>query len=91
MSEEPTYQELVALVGTQQQLIAAQQQVIAELQARVVDLEARLGSSSRNSAKPPSSDGLGKPAAEVVARQVGAPPGWAGRASRSHAAAGRLP
>lgn len=86
MSEESTYVELVALVGMQQQLIAAQQQVIVELQARVVDLEARLASSSRNSSKPPSSDGSGRPAPKSLraksARRPGGQDGHRGRTLR---------
>jgi transposase len=41
---------------------AEQARLIATLQARVVELERRLGKDSSNSSKPPSSDGLGKPA-----------------------------
>lgn len=35
---------------------------LAEARARIAELEARAGRSSRNSSKPPSSDGLDKPA-----------------------------
>jgi len=41
---------------------AEQARLIATLQARVVELERRLGKDSSNSSKPPSSDGLRKPA-----------------------------
>jgi transposase len=41
---------------------AAQARLIATLQARVAELEHRLGKDSSNSSKPPSSDGLRKPA-----------------------------
>jgi transposase len=41
---------------------AAQARAIAALEARVAELERRLGKDSSNSSKPPSSDGLGKPA-----------------------------
>jgi transposase len=52
---EPSREELLAL-------IAAQAEQIAALTARVADLERRLGLDSSNSGKPPSSDGLKKPA-----------------------------
>ena len=52
---EPSREELLAL-------IAAQAEQIAALTARVADLERRLGLDSSNSGKPPSSDGLRKPA-----------------------------
>src|ERR1700680_3122080 len=45
---EPSREELIALV--------------AALQARITELEPRLGLNSRNSGRPPSSDGLRKPA-----------------------------
>ena len=35
--------------------------VVAELQAKVADLAARSGKNSKNSSKPPSSDGLARP------------------------------
>jgi transposase len=41
---------------------AEQARLIDTLQARVVELERRLGKDSSSSSKPPSSDGLGKPA-----------------------------
>src|SRR5215204_1515433 len=41
---------------------AEQARLIATLQTRVVELERRLGKDSSNSSKPPSSDGLRKPA-----------------------------
>src|ERR1035437_5540049 len=41
---------------------AEQQALIAALQARIAELERRLGPNSSNSGKPPSSDGLKKPA-----------------------------
>src|SRR5487761_1122055 len=52
---EPSREELIAL-------IAAQAAEIAALKARIIELERRLGLNSSNSGKPPSSDGLKKPA-----------------------------
>jgi transposase len=51
---EPSREELIAL-------IRAQAAEIAALKARIAELERRLGLNSRNSGKPPSSDGLSKP------------------------------
>ena len=52
---EPTREELIAL-------IAGQAAEIATLKARIAELERRLGLNSSNSGKPPSTDGLKKPA-----------------------------
>jgi transposase len=49
--------ELWPLRGLVSELMAQ----VATLQAKVVELEARLSKNSRNSSKPPSSDGLNKP------------------------------
>jgi transposase len=56
-SGRPSYEELEALV-------AAQAQRIAELEAVVAELRARLDQNSRNSSKPPSSDGYAKEPAD---------------------------
>lgn len=64
----PSYDELVALVASQQELIVG-------LQARVAELERRLGLNSRNSSKPPSSDGLAKPAPRSLRKRSGRGPG----------------
>ena len=42
-------------------LVGALTAIILDLQARVHAIEAQLGKNSRNSSKPPSSDGLQKP------------------------------
>ena len=51
----PCWEELAALTQAQAAEIAA-------LKARIAELERRLGLNSSNSSKPPSSDGLKKPA-----------------------------
>jgi transposase len=75
----PTYEELAALV-------VALQARIAEQDARIAELERQLASSSRNSSKPPSSDGPGKPAPKSLrgrsGRRPGGQPGREGRTLR---------
>ena len=52
------------------------------LKARVLELEAQVGTNSRNSSKPPSSDDAGQAGPEVVTPTVGAPPRRAVRPRR---------
>lgn len=59
----PTYEELEALVVSQAALIA-------ELRAEVTELRARLDANSRNSSRPPSSDGYDKPNADPKKRSL---------------------
>jgi len=49
--------------------------VLAQALARVAELEARLGMTSKNSGKPPSSDGLDKPAPKSLRTRSGRGPG----------------
>ena len=71
----PLYEELVELVAVQAEQIAVQAEQIARLQARVAELEARLGMNSRNSHKPPSSDGPARPAPKSLRGRSGRKPG----------------
>jgi transposase len=48
------------------------------LKARVAELEAQVGASSRNSSKPPSADGPGKPAPKSLRTRSGRRPGGQG-------------
>jgi transposase len=48
---------------------------VAELQAQVADLAAKAGKNSKNSSKPPSSDGLAKPAPKSLRGKSGRKPG----------------
>src|SRR5215211_1998886 len=59
---EATVAVQAAVIAELRAVNAEQARLIAVLQARVVELERRLGKDSSNSSKPPSSDGLGKPA-----------------------------
>ena len=51
------------------------QALVAELRAQVADLAARVKQNSKNSSKPPSSDGLGKPAPKSLRNKTGRRPG----------------
>jgi transposase len=63
---------LLEQVAAENVLLAEQ---LADAQARIEDLQARLGMSSRNSSKPPSSDGLAKPAPKSLRERSGRGPG----------------
>jgi transposase len=49
--------------------------LVAELRAQVAELAAKAGRNSKNSSKPPSSDGLAKPAPKSLRKKTGRKPG----------------
>ena len=55
--------------------VAGLRALVAELQAQVADLAARAGQNSKNSSKPPSQDGLAKPAPRSLRTKSGRKPG----------------
>ena len=71
----PSYEEIEALVVSQATLIGELRGEITKLRAEIDELRGRLGQNSRNSSKPPSSDGYGKPAPKSLRRPSGRKPG----------------
>jgi len=65
----------IAGLETQVARIADLEALVAALQAQVADLAARVKLNSRNSSKPPSSDGLGKPEPKSLRTRTGRKPG----------------
>jgi transposase len=57
------------------EIIEKQNAIIAALTARIVELEAQIQQNSRNSSKPPSSDGLRKPPVRSLREKTGRKPG----------------
>jgi transposase len=61
VSSRPSYEQLAVLVVEQAQTIRRLETEVSELRGEVADLKRRLAQNSRNSSRPPSSDGLAKP------------------------------
>ena len=72
---EPVDAELGVVVGSLQRELAELRAENSRLRARVAELEAQLGANSRNSSKPPSADGLGKPGPKSLRKKTKRRPG----------------
>lgn len=82
MPGTPSVEELYERLTQRDALIEALSAELGRARVRIAELEARLGQTSRNSSKPPSSDGLAKPAPRSLrkrgARKAGGQDGHPG-------------
>ena len=68
--------ELIAELRVQAAEAGELREQVEQLRREVADLAARVKQNSRNSSRPPSSDGLGKPAPKSLRKKTGRKPGW---------------
>ena len=71
VSNEPTREELYAIIAAQQKTIDRLTAEVADLKNQVKELKEQLGKNSHNSSKPPSSDGYEKPAPKSQRKKSG--------------------
>ncbi len=69
--EEAVYGLVVRLIGEFNQVLEQQNETVQQLEAKVQALEDQLAKNSRNSGKPPSSDGLKKPRTRSLRKSSG--------------------
>jgi hypothetical protein len=74
-SPQPSYDDLLAENAVLRAMVADLTARLEQAMGRIADLEARLKQSSSNSSKPPSSDGLAKPAPKSLREKSGRGPG----------------
>lgn len=90
-SGTPSYEDLAALVVEQAATIGRLEQRVAELESETAELKRRLAQNSRNSSRPPSSDGLAKPAPKSLRRPSGRKPGGQAGHGGGHLAQATVP
>jgi hypothetical protein len=76
VSDAPTYEQLLALVGELSARVAELTEQNAVQAARIAELERRLGQNSKNSSRPPSSDAFdNKPPPRSLRKKTDRRPG----------------
>ena len=73
--DQSSYEELVRENTILRATVTEQASLIEQLRAEIAELRARLDMNSRNSSKPPSSDGYAKPAPKSRRKRSGKKPG----------------
>lgn len=61
MIQKPTYEELLFIIRDLTAKLEKSEALLTKAEGRIAKLEAQLNQNSRNSSKPPSSDGYKKP------------------------------
>lgn len=67
----PTYEELLAIIAKQNEIIERLTAELASAKAEIAELKEKLNKNSRNSSKPPSTDGYEKPTPKSLRRKSG--------------------
>ncbi|HTZ22762.1 MAG TPA: IS66 family transposase [Streptosporangiaceae bacterium] len=73
--EPPSYEVLAGLVASLRAELTGTRAELTRALERIAELEARLAQSPRNSSRPPSSEGLAKPAPRSLRKKSGRRPG----------------
>lgn len=67
----PTYEELLEIIAEQNKIIERLTAELASAKAEIAELKEKLNKNSRNSNKPPSTDGYEKPAPKSLRKKSG--------------------
>ena len=67
----PTYEELLEIIAEQNKIIERLTAELASAKAEIAELKEKMNKNSRNSSKPPSTDGYEKPAPKSLRKKSG--------------------
>ena len=75
----PTYEELLEIIAEQNKIIERLTAELASAKAEIAELKEKLNKNSRNSSKPPSTDGYEKPAPKKLTQEKREKGWWSDR------------